>query len=93
MLRLADGSIFTGRQGIANKLIDEAGGEAEAIAWLEAGKFVPADLPVTDDFPLPDRGWFNPGRWLGQSARGALGLPAEGPIALDGLVSLWQVSP
>ena len=34
MLALADGSIFTGRQALANKLIDELGGEDEAIAWL-----------------------------------------------------------
>ena len=32
--RLADGSVFTGRQALANKLVDSLGGEKEAIAWL-----------------------------------------------------------
>lgn len=90
-LTLADGRIVTGRQALEFKLIDAIGGEAEAIAWLESDKALAADLKVTTAFPLPDEGWFGMGRWLGQSARGALGLPAEGPIALDGLVSLWQV--
>ncbi|WP_374619647.1 signal peptide peptidase SppA [Devosia sp.] len=92
-LALADGRILTGRQGLDNGLIDALGGEAEAIAWLESEKSVPADLPVNDHYPLPEEGWFSPSRWLGQSARAALGLPATGPIALDGLVSLWQAAP
>ena len=31
---LADGSIFTGRQALTNKLVDALGGEREAIDWL-----------------------------------------------------------
>ena len=89
-LALSDGRILTGRQGLATKLIDAVGGESEAIAWLASDRQVKPDLPVVDYFPLPDNGWFAPGRWLGQAARSALGLPSEGPIALDGLVSLWQ---
>ena len=46
VLPLADGRIVTGNQGIADKLVDEVGGEAEAIAWLEANKSIKADLPV-----------------------------------------------
>jgi protease-4 len=34
VLALADGSIFTGRQALANKLIDGLGGEEEAKQWL-----------------------------------------------------------
>ncbi|MGN6489421.1 MAG: signal peptide peptidase SppA [Devosia sp.] len=89
-LALSDGRILTGRQGLATRLIDAVGGESEAIAWLASDRQVKADLPVVDYFPLPDNGWFAPGRWLGHAARSALGLPLEGPIALDGLVSLWQ---
>ena len=40
---LADGSVFTGRQALQNKLVDELGGENEAVAWL-ATKGVDADL-------------------------------------------------
>jgi protease-4 len=89
-LALSDGRIFTGRQSLDNRLIDAIGGEAEAIAWLVSERELKADLPVVDYFPLPDNNWFAPSRWLGQAARSAVGLPAEGPIALDGLVSLWQ---
>jgi protease-4 len=92
-LALADGRIVTGRQGLEAKLIDAIGGEAEAIAWLETEKTVAADLPVYTYYPQPKQGWFDMGDFLGQSARSALGLPATGPIALDGLVSLWQVEP
>lgn len=92
-LVLADGRIVTGRQGMEAKLIDAMGGEAEAIAWLESDKDLAEDLPVYTYFPLPKETWFNLGDMLGQSARSALGLGETGPIALDGLVSLWQVAP
>jgi protease-4 len=89
-LALSDGRILTGRQGVDTKLIDAIGGEQEAIAWLVSDRELKADLPVVDYFPLPENNWFSPSRWLGEAARSGLGLPAEGPIALDGLVSLWQ---
>ena len=92
-LALADGRIVTGRQGIESKLIDAIGGEPEAIAWLEADKEVAKDLPVYTYYPIPRQSWFDVGQLLGQSARAALGLGETGPIALDGLVSLWQVGP
>lgn len=93
VLPLADGRIMTGNQGITNKLIDEVGGEAEAIDWLVKSKGVKAGLPVNNYYPGPDRGPFGGiGRWVGGEARSALGLPPDGPIALDGLVSLWQVA-
>jgi protease-4 len=91
VLPLADGRIMTGNQGIANKLVDEVGGEAEAIAWLEANKSVAADLPVATWYPTAAPCWMAWENWLGQ-ARTALGLPARGPVVLDGLVSLWQVA-
>ena len=89
-LALSDGRILTGRQALNDKLIDAIGGESDALAWLTTDKSVKADLPVVDYFPLPDNAWFSPGKWVGQAARSTLGLQAEGPIALDGLVSLWQ---
>lgn len=92
-LALADGRILTGRQGIDSKLIDAIGGEAEAIAWLEADKGIAPDLPVTTHFPLPEEGFDWVATFLGGQARSALGLPRSGPIMLDGLVSLWQVEP
>ena len=91
VLPLADGRIMTGNQGIAAKLADEVGGEAEAIAWLEANKQIKADLPVLTAYPTGQPGWMDVGKWVGGQARAMLGLPAEGPVVLDGLVSLWQV--
>ncbi len=92
VLPLADGRIVTGNQGIAAKLVDEVGGEAEAVAWLEANKGIKADLPIVTRYPTDRGGWMNWGDWVGGQARAALGLPAGGPVALDGLVSLWQVA-
>jgi protease-4 len=89
-LALADGRIVTGRVGLEAGLIDAIGGELEAIAWLEAERDVPVDLDVSTAWPEPERGFDLIGTFLGGQARAALGLP-EGPITLDGLVSLWQV--
>jgi protease-4 len=92
-LALADGRIITGRKGDELKLIDAIGGEAEAIAWLESDKSVAADLPVVNSFPLPAEGWFEAGRWLGQSAAEIVRSSVDGAMSLDGLVSLWQATP
>lgn len=92
-LALADGRILTGRQGVDSKLIDAIGGEVEAIAWLETEKKITADLPVVTYYPREAEGWLDLPRWLGRLARSALGLDARDSIALDGLVSLWQVGP
>jgi protease-4 len=52
--QLADGSIFTGTQGLANGLVDQIGGEDVAQDWLEKQKAVEADLKIIDW--VPDRG-------------------------------------
>ena len=46
--KVADGRVFTGRQGIDLKLVDSIGEESEAIRWLETEKKVAHDLPVRD---------------------------------------------
>jgi protease-4 len=89
-LALADGRIVTGRVGIEAGLIDAIGGELEAIDWLEAEHGLAADLPVGTVWPQPEQGFDLIGTFLNGQARAALGLP-DGPITLDGLVSLWQV--
>ena len=45
---VADGRVFTGRQGVALKLVDGLGNEKTALAWLEKEKKVPASTPVRD---------------------------------------------
>jgi len=96
---LADGSIFTGRQALANKLIDELGGEREAIGWLE-GKGVSPDLKVIEWKPKDSTTGFLLSKAIGEQLSRWLGLPQESGdiirelggdrIFLDGLLSLWQ---
>ena len=99
---LADGRIFTGRQALDAKLIDEIGGEDTALAWLGT-KGVDTKLPVRDWEPASDRG-FNLS--LSQAALlwivdtlgispdlvkdGVLGRILPENLRLDGLKSLWQ---
>jgi protease IV len=100
-LALADGSVFTGRQAIANKLIDELGGEDKAVGWL-ATKGVDGKLPVVEWKPVEKSSL---GRLFSESALKMLaqylGIPQESAgivreltgerIFLDGLVSVWHV--
>ena len=46
--RLADGRVYSGRQAVANKLIDAIGGEEQAKAWLVAQRQINAKLKVID---------------------------------------------
>lgn len=52
--RVADGRVFTGRQGVGLKLVDELGDEKTAIAWLAKDKNIDPKTPVRD-FRLRDR--------------------------------------
>jgi protease IV len=52
--RVADGRVFTGRQGIALKLVDELGDERAAVAWLAKEKNIDPKTPVRD-YRLRDR--------------------------------------
>jgi protease IV len=46
--RVADGRVFTGRQAMDLKLIDQIGGEDTAIAWLVKEKGIDPKWPVRD---------------------------------------------
>jgi protease-4 len=46
--RVANGAVFTGRLALENGLIDEIGGEPEAVAWLESQDATLDGLPVRD---------------------------------------------
>jgi protease-4 len=52
--RVADGRVFTGRQGVGLKLVDELGDERTAIAWLAKEKNIDPKTPVRD-YRLRDR--------------------------------------
>lgn len=95
--KLADGSIFTGRQALANQLVDELGGEDEAKAWL-ATKGVDKTLDIVEWKPRNERGsfFFADAADLALTAIGLSGLAdkllgAGGDrIFVDGLMSVWQ---
>jgi protease-4 len=101
--RVADGRVFTGRQGLALKLVDEIGDERTAIAWLEKENHVPPKTPVRD-YRLRDRLSDLP--FLHTAAAGLLDALGLGFLArqieeagavqaierlnLDGLLALWH---
>jgi protease IV len=99
-LALADGSVFTGRQAVKNKLIDELGGEEQSLVWLK-GKGMDEKLEVIEWERKPQgTAGFLPGL-SAKIVEQALGLPAgaaselregiEKHMFLDGLLSLWHV--
>jgi len=101
--RVTDGRVFTGRQGVALKLVDELGNEKTAIAWLAREKGLKANTPVRD-WDLKPR--FGDLSILHLAARVALEAVGLGPLAqrvetwgsiqaierlnLDGLLALWH---
>lgn len=96
---VADGRVFTGRQAAELRLVDEIGGQKQAIAWLEREKGVAKDLPVRD---WKRRGAGELGLWsAGASVAGVLGFEKTAallsqvgsgfdPAALEGLLALWR---
>lgn len=83
---LADGRIYTGRQALEAKLIDQLGGEDEAVEWLEKTRKIPRNLDVRDvkvEKEAPSL--FDA---LSQMAHGKIG---SGFLQrLDGLMAIWQ---
>lgn len=99
---LVQGRIYSGRQALAHKLVDEIGGEREAVRWLEATRNVTKDLKVVDWKPKTEGTWSavtgRASEAAGAALITALGslinlsvAPANlGRLGLDGLVSVWQ---
>ena len=91
---LSDGRVYTGHQAVANKLIDELGDEATAVAWLEKDKGVAAKLPVRDWEPGRERQGFGLGFSAADLILKSLGLNGFQEVAqraqLDGLLVLWH---
>jgi protease IV len=73
---VADGRVFTGRQGIDLHLVDRLGGEREAVDWLEQEKKIPKGLEVRD---------WKQGRTLERLGILTLGARAAQMLGLDGL--------
>jgi protease IV len=101
--KVTDGRIFTGRQAVDLKLIDQLGDEKTAVAWLVAQKGVKSDLPVRDFKLQPRFGDLTFLRTAASITLDALGLNAiarrieQGGVAqavdrlsLDGMLALWH---
>jgi len=103
--RVADGRVFTGRQGVELKLVDELGGEEEAIAWLAKEKNIDPKWPVRDWRLKPRFGDLDFIHLATARVLDAVGLTALArrieesatlqtieKLNLDGLLALWHPS-
>jgi protease-4 len=100
--QVADGRVFTGRQGVRLKLVDELGNEKTARAWLAREKQVPASLRVRDVSLEPrysEFSFLHLAAWgfdaIGFSALSRQidqwgGTAALDRLNLDGLLALWH---
>jgi len=101
--RVADGRVFTGRQGIALKLIDEIGDERAALAWLAKEKNIDPKTPVRDyrlrerfsDLPFLHTAMVASLDALGLSSLARRleewgAVQAVERLNLDGLLALWH---
>ncbi|HEX7883060.1 MAG TPA: signal peptide peptidase SppA [Afipia sp.] len=102
---VADGRVFTGRQAVGLKLIDQLGDEKTAVAWLVAQKKVGAGVPVRDYKLAPRFGDMTFLRATASIALDAMGLgalsrqveqsgvsQAVDRFGLDGMLALWHPS-
>jgi protease-4 len=102
---LEQGRVFSGREALGHKLIDQIGGEAEVVKWLEEKRNIPKGLKIRDWKPKRENDWgvFSSlsraalRMLIGDSAADRIGalLGDEGTLGrlrLDGLVSIWQLS-
>jgi protease-4 len=84
-LKLADGRVFTGRQALANRLVDGIGDESEARDWLTKEHGIGRKLPIVEvkiERDRPD---------VLDLIKGVMGKTVFSErLTLDGLVSLWQ---
>jgi protease-4 len=100
---LRDGRIYSGRQALKHKLIDQIGAEKDAVSWLEKKRKIDAGLDVVDWKEKDD----DSSGLLSLAARAIVGVfglsqlgidtilaPADSlrAVQLDGLVSLWHPS-
>ncbi len=97
------GTVYSGREALKYKLVDQIGGEEEAIRWLENVRGIQKDLKVIDWKPKSEDDWSVTGATASFTGRIAGAGAAEvarvfgretglSQLALDGLVSVWHPS-
>jgi len=85
VLELSDGRVFSGRQALAEGLIDQIGAEPEARKWLQETHKIADSLPVKDiEVTHEDEPW----RDLLGSAVGKVLFSER--LRLDGVLSVWH---
>ena len=98
---LEQGRVFSGREALQHKLVDEIGGEAEAVRWLEDKRKVKKGLKIVDWKARQDLDWSLTGALSGaiggglsaalrEAVSGALRDTGLAAIQLDGFVSVWH---
>jgi protease-4 len=101
--KVADGRVFTGRQAVDLKLIDQLGDEKTAVAWLVSEKKVKSDLPIRDFKLAPKFGDLTFLRAAASITLDAMGFNAVARqveqaglaqamdrFGLDGMLALWR---
>jgi protease-4 len=98
---VTDGRVFTGRQALALRLVDQLGNEKTAVAWLATEKGLKADTPVRDWQLKPRLSDLSVLHMAAALLLDAVGLNSlaqriEGSVQaverlnLDGLLALWH---
>lgn len=95
--KLGDGRVYTGFQAVENGLVDEIGGEKEAVAWMTKNANLAPKLPVETwkpKRPQDDFGFLG-AKAIGEGFASGLGALAgktlqSKTLTLDGLTSVWQ---
>lgn len=94
---LEEGRVFLGRTALKHKLIDEIGGEEQAVNWLITKHKLEPNLQVIDWKPSQNNiwlggnamaqflGYFGIGQGIADAARRQLEMSS-----LDGLIAVWQ---
>jgi protease-4 len=98
--KLGDGRVYTGFQAAENGLVDEIGGEDQAMAWFAKTANLSADLPIetwqpkrpVDQFGLLGARALGEGFASGLAALAGKTLQTK-TLTLDGLTSVWQAEP
>jgi protease-4 len=101
--KVSDGRVFTGRQAVGLKLVDELGDEKTAVAWLVEQKNVKKGLPVRDYKLRPRFGDLTFLKAAASVVLDSLGLSAVARhldqigmtqavdrLSLDGMLALWH---
>ena len=90
---LEQGRVFSGREALGHKLVDEIGGETEAVAWLVDKRSVPKGLKIIDWKPQRASEWSLIGMSADLLGR-LIGGRVAGELARSWVLNrAWRVAP